>query len=112
MACWCAVYTDMLSVLTCLFVTFSPHGSRPGSPAPQSDSELELQRQSSAAEQTQLEAQLQAELGANGKQSWKWGELPSPPPQPMLPRHSQDVTGDLPTGEEGKLSLQCVSGST
>jgi hypothetical protein len=60
----------------------SPHGSRPGSPTPQSDSELEMQRQSSAAEPTQLEAQLQAELVAGGKQSWKWGELPSPPPQP------------------------------
>ncbi|CAB3371054.1 Hypothetical predicted protein [Cloeon dipterum] len=58
------------------------HGSRAGSPTPQSDSELELRRQSSAAEPTQLEAQLQAELGVGGKQSWKWGELPSPPPMP------------------------------
>ncbi|CAB3371056.1 Hypothetical predicted protein [Cloeon dipterum] len=60
----------------------SNHGSRAGSPTPQSDSELELRRQSSAAEPTQLEAQLQAELGVGGKQSWKWGELPSPPPMP------------------------------
>ncbi|XP_059480533.1 phosphatidate phosphatase LPIN3 isoform X4 [Neocloeon triangulifer] len=58
------------------------HGSRAGSPTPQSDSELELRRQSSATEPTQLEAELQAELGVGGKQSWKWGELPSPPLQP------------------------------
>jgi hypothetical protein len=79
----CYLSPQILDVFSNLNVKIcSPHGSRPGSPTPQSDSELEMQRQSSAAEPTQLEAQLQAELVAGGKQSWKWGELPSPPPQP------------------------------
>ncbi|CAB3371052.1 Hypothetical predicted protein [Cloeon dipterum] len=76
------------------------HGSRAGSPTPQSDSELELRRQSSAAEPTQLEAQLQAELGVGGKQSWKWGELPSPPPMPprMLVEGSSESQESSPAG--------------
>ncbi|XP_059480531.1 phosphatidate phosphatase LPIN3 isoform X2 [Neocloeon triangulifer] len=79
------------------------HGSRAGSPTPQSDSELELRRQSSATEPTQLEAELQAELGVGGKQSWKWGELPSPPLQP--PRMQFDGSSESqessPVEEQG-----------
>ncbi|XP_065344001.1 phosphatidate phosphatase LPIN3 isoform X2 [Cloeon dipterum] len=83
------------------------HGSRAGSPTPQSDSELELRRQSSAAEPTQLEAQLQAELGVGGKQSWKWGELPSPPPMPprMLVEGSSESQESSPVEEQGQKSL-------
>jgi len=57
-----------------------PHDSRPCSPV-QSDTEFEINRQSKAVGVV--------EEGETGKsalhgQSWRWGELPSPPPRPLL----------------------------
>jgi len=62
------------------YFVYSPRDSRPCSPV-QSDTEFEINRQSKAVGV--------AEEGETGKsalhgQSWRWGELPSPPPRPLL----------------------------
>ncbi|PNF27253.1 hypothetical protein B7P43_G05319 [Cryptotermes secundus] len=57
-----------------------PHDSRPSSPV-QSDTEFEINRQSKAVGPTEEE---EAGKSALHGQSWRWGELPSPPPRPLL----------------------------
>jgi phosphatidate phosphatase LPIN len=62
------------------YCVYSPHDSRSCSPV-QSDTEFEINRQSKAVSV--------AEEGETGKlalhgQSWRWGELPSPPPRSLL----------------------------
>ena len=47
----------------------------------QSDTEFEMKRQSKAVEVGEEEAVGKA--GLQG-QSWRWGELPSPPPRPLM----------------------------
>lgn len=63
-----------------MLCVYSPHDSRPSSPV-QSDTEFEINRQSKAISATEEE-----EVGKSALlgQSWRWGELPSPPPRPLL----------------------------
>ncbi|KAJ9586778.1 hypothetical protein L9F63_019646, partial [Diploptera punctata] len=57
-----------------------PSDSRPCSPV-QSDTEFEMKRQSKAVESG--EEEVAGKTGHQG-QSWRWGELPSPPPRPLM----------------------------
>ncbi|PSN48263.1 hypothetical protein C0J52_03024 [Blattella germanica] len=58
----------------------SPHDSRPCSPV-QSDTEFEIKRQSKTVDAGEEEITGKAGLHS---QSWRWGELPSPPPRPLM----------------------------
>jgi hypothetical protein len=71
-----------LNVFVTYFV-YSPHDSRSCSPV-QSDTEFEINRQSKA-----VGVEEAGETGKSGLhgQSWRWGELPSPPPRPLLTSH-------------------------
>jgi phosphatidate phosphatase LPIN len=62
----------------------SPHDSRPCSPV-QSDTEFEMNRQSKAVGASEEEGTGKSALHG---QSWRWGELPSPPPRPLLTSQS------------------------
>nr|CAD7594568.1 unnamed protein product [Timema genevievae] len=57
----------------------NPSNSRPSSPF-QSDTEIEVQR-TSVSEQQEISNKL-------AEQSWRWGELPTPLPRPVLGAHS------------------------
>ncbi|XP_069692071.1 phosphatidate phosphatase LPIN2 isoform X3 [Periplaneta americana] len=61
-----------------------PHDSRPCSPV-QSDTEFEMNRQSKAVDAAEEEGPGKSSLQG---QSWRWGELPSPPPRPLLTSQS------------------------
>jgi phosphatidate phosphatase LPIN len=66
----------------------SPHDSRPSSPV-QSDTEFEMNRQSKAVGAEEEEETRKSALHG---QSWRWGELPSPLPRPLLTSHSSQMS--------------------
>jgi hypothetical protein len=71
-----------------VYCVHSPHDSRPCSPV-QSDTEFEINRQSKAVGVEEEEGTRKSALHG---QSWRWGELPSPPPRPLLASHSSQTS--------------------
>ncbi|KDR23839.1 phosphatidate phosphatase LPIN2 isoform X2 [Zootermopsis nevadensis] len=65
-----------------------PHDSRPCSPV-QSDTEFEINRQSKAVSEEEDEGARKSALHG---QSWRWGELPSPPPRSLLTSHNSQMS--------------------
>lgn len=73
-----------------MYCVNSPHDSRPSSPV-QSDTEFEINRQSKAVGE-EVDGTRKSSLHG---QSWRWGELPSPPPRSLLTSHSSQTSVNM-----------------